>query len=897
MATLPTGLQGASDSALIEAVRDGSTDAYAQLYERHVDAAFNMARTVTRSTPDADDLVADAFARVLDMLRAGRGPTDAFRAYLLTTIRHSAYDRTRRTRERPAEDIGELAGAELSEPFTDTTLAALERSLVTRAFQRLPERWQAALWYVVIEQQQPADVAGFFGLTPNGVSALVYRAREGLRQEYLQVHLGQLDTEGGSVRCRSTVKRLGAWTRGKLAKRETAQVETHLDHCERCHALSAELLAINGALRGTLPPVLLGIAVTSGYFATVSGSGNAAAGLTAGASAGAGAAGTAGSTGDAITAVPRQTATAAVSTGGLLAAMGIALATGTGSAPPQPSAAPPPPPVVQQPPDSPEQPPPEPPTPDPPPRETPPPPSEAPATPPPPPPEEPDLVGTGPAEPVRMVAGGDPADVPITVRNDGSAPSGPVTVTLELPAGVSAELPEAGPEAGPASGPETGSEAEPATDQPAEGAEADTQPASTAPAAVDVRQQRASTPAKTPEVRCADSETELRCSTARGLDPGEFVEFDFQISAEHEHTDGELAARIGSGGDLAASLPPVPVLVAPTPPRENVEVRLDAWDHVPWLNSRASLRMRNTGKSSGQAEAVLRLPEEARAIGLPSECDHEADPREIRCDTELAPGETFTGQVWLRTSPHSASWWPPMPETRTHMKHHLGPEVSLTVRARLNDALDEDATTTRLWGLGWPFPAEPKPPTTSSPPTTSAPPTTSTPPPGTGTSPSETPPVPTLEPTTPEPTKPDRPSTTPPPGQSEPGTTPPSGTSPSAPSSGETPSGETPSSPVPPTTGTTSSARPSSTTPAPTDTSRPPESSVPEQPSDSKLPGTPDPSTAPRPTEDPPAGSTEPSVERPPEDHPSPEETGSEQHDSGEPDAPRTAPGATTGGS
>lgn len=279
VATLPTGLQGASDSALIEAVRDGSTDAYAQLYERHVDAAFNMARTVTRSTPDADDLVADAFARVLDMLRAGRGPTDAFRAYLLTTIRHSAYDRTRRTRERPAEDIGELAGAELSEPFTDTTLAALERSLVTRAFQRLPERWQAALWYVVIEQQQPADVAGFFGLTPNGVSALVYRAREGLRQEYLQVHLGQLDTEGGSVRCRSTVKRLGAWTRGKLAKRETAQVETHLDHCERCHALSAELLAINGALRGTLPPVLLGIAVTSGYFATVSGSGNAAAGL------------------------------------------------------------------------------------------------------------------------------------------------------------------------------------------------------------------------------------------------------------------------------------------------------------------------------------------------------------------------------------------------------------------------------------------------------------------------------------------------------------------------------------------------------------------------------------------------------------------------------------------
>ena len=93
-------------------------------------------------------------------------------------------------------------------------------------------------------------------MTPNGVSALAYRAREGLRQAYLQVHLGQLDTE--DQQCRATVDRLGAWTRNGLSKRETAQVEAHLDGCDRCRALAAELADVNGALRSIIAPLVLG---------------------------------------------------------------------------------------------------------------------------------------------------------------------------------------------------------------------------------------------------------------------------------------------------------------------------------------------------------------------------------------------------------------------------------------------------------------------------------------------------------------------------------------------------------------------------------------------------------------------------------------------------------------
>jgi RNA polymerase sigma factor (sigma-70 family) len=231
--TVPADVEGPSDAELIDTVRKGTVSAYGSLYERHVTAAYNLARQLSRSPAEADDLVSEAFAKVLDTIRAGRGPDSAFRAYLLTALRHTAYDRTRRERKVELSDDVETAdGAHTAEPFSDTAIAGLERSLATQAFARLPERWQAVLWHTEIEGQSPAEISPLLGLTPNGVSALAYRAREGLRQAYLQAHLA----ETAELRCRATAERLGAWTRSGLAKREKAQVEAHLDECARCRA-------------------------------------------------------------------------------------------------------------------------------------------------------------------------------------------------------------------------------------------------------------------------------------------------------------------------------------------------------------------------------------------------------------------------------------------------------------------------------------------------------------------------------------------------------------------------------------------------------------------------------------------------------------------------------------
>uniref|UniRef100_UPI000A3FDC87 sigma-70 family RNA polymerase sigma factor n=1 Tax=Nocardiopsis trehalosi TaxID=109329 RepID=UPI000A3FDC87 len=251
------------DDALLDAVRAGDSAAYAVLYERHDAAARGLARQLVRGESEVDDVVAETFTRVLSVVRRGGGPRDGFRPYLLTALRHVAYDRTRGERRQVATD--DMETFDSGEPFVDPALEGLERSLIARAFLSLPERWQAVLWHTEIEGVRPAEAAPLLGMTPNSVAALAYRAREGLRQAYLQMHLA-----GGAAAeaCRPALRLLGAYVRGGLAKRDTAVVDTHLDGCGRCREVCAELMDVNVGLRGIVLPLFAGPAA-GGYLAAL----------------------------------------------------------------------------------------------------------------------------------------------------------------------------------------------------------------------------------------------------------------------------------------------------------------------------------------------------------------------------------------------------------------------------------------------------------------------------------------------------------------------------------------------------------------------------------------------------------------------------------------------------
>ena len=247
------------DAELIAAVRCGDTDAYGALFERHRTAALRLARYLLPGV-ESEDLVSEAFTKVLVQLQSGRGPDLAFRAYLLTAIRRLHVDRIRSMqRLRTTDDEAEL---DQHVEFFDTAAATFERGTAADAFASLPERWQLVLWHLDVEGQKPAEVAPLLGMSANSVSALAYRAREGLRQAYLQHHLA--DTATGD--CRWTTERLGAHVRKGLSSRDAGRVEEHLDRCRRCMGIYLELTEVNSDLAGILAPAILG-AAASGYLA------------------------------------------------------------------------------------------------------------------------------------------------------------------------------------------------------------------------------------------------------------------------------------------------------------------------------------------------------------------------------------------------------------------------------------------------------------------------------------------------------------------------------------------------------------------------------------------------------------------------------------------------------
>lgn len=247
------------DAGLIASVRKGEMAAYGVLYQRHVAAAYRQAHHLARGRAEADDLVSEAFMKVLCQLRAGNGPDSGFRAYLLTTLKHVKYHKSRRDRRcELTGDVTEVSGVRtesVSQAFCDPVVSGCERSFVARGFAKLPEQWQAVLWHTEIVGMPAHRVAALLGLTPNAVAAKAYRARRALRAEFLQAHLDDTNVDG---RCRPTLQWLGAWVRtgessksrdNVLPKPLKRLVDSHLEHCENCRARVRELVEFNPRYR------------------------------------------------------------------------------------------------------------------------------------------------------------------------------------------------------------------------------------------------------------------------------------------------------------------------------------------------------------------------------------------------------------------------------------------------------------------------------------------------------------------------------------------------------------------------------------------------------------------------------------------------------------------------
>ncbi|MFF0097653.1 sigma-70 family RNA polymerase sigma factor [Streptomyces canus] len=305
-----------SDADLIDRMRSGDDTAYEALYRRHAGAVRRYARTCCRDGHTADDLTAEVFARMLQAVRGGHGPEHAVRPYLLTSIRRVAAGWTKSAkREQLVDDFAVFAAqaTRSSEVSDDDTLDlgadvramhVAEQSMAMQAFRSLPERWQAVLWHTEVEDESPSEVATLFGLDANGTRVLASRAREGLKQAYLQAHVSA--TLAADEECARYADRLGAYARGSLRTRAERGLRKHLEECVKCRLAAGQIKEVAGGIPAVVPIAVIGWFGAAGYAkalgliaggAGAAGAAGAAAAASGGSSGGAGAGGAAASEG------------------------------------------------------------------------------------------------------------------------------------------------------------------------------------------------------------------------------------------------------------------------------------------------------------------------------------------------------------------------------------------------------------------------------------------------------------------------------------------------------------------------------------------------------------------------------------------------------------------------
>ena len=156
---------------------------FEQVVLPHLDAAYNLARWLTRDTHDAEDVVQDACIRALKYIGSLEGG-DA-RGWFLKIVRNAFYDWL--GRNRPAEvvnDENEAVDAAVDPVAISPEQAAMRKAelrMLADAVEALPLQYREVLILRELEELSYKEIAEALEISIGTVMSRLSRARERLR--------------------------------------------------------------------------------------------------------------------------------------------------------------------------------------------------------------------------------------------------------------------------------------------------------------------------------------------------------------------------------------------------------------------------------------------------------------------------------------------------------------------------------------------------------------------------------------------------------------------------------------------------------------------------------------------------------------------------------------------
>lgn len=151
----------------------------------HLNAAYNLARWLTRNETDAEDVVQEAYLRAFKFFGGFHGGDS--RAWMLKIVRHTCYSWLQKNRAHEmitGELDEELPSAECDNPET-MLLASIDRQLLRHLLDELPLEFREIVILRELEGFSYKEIAGIADLPLGTVMSRLARARGRLQTNLL----------------------------------------------------------------------------------------------------------------------------------------------------------------------------------------------------------------------------------------------------------------------------------------------------------------------------------------------------------------------------------------------------------------------------------------------------------------------------------------------------------------------------------------------------------------------------------------------------------------------------------------------------------------------------------------------------------------------------------------
>ena len=150
------------------------------------DKLFRLALRITFDRAEAEDVVQDTMIRVWNK-REEWTQFGSIEAYCLTVAKNLAIDRSQKKEAQNVELTPEMEEeSEASGPY-DQLINKERMSIIHRLINELPEKQRLIMQLRVIEGESYKEIAKILNLTEEQVKVNLFRARQKVKQRYLEI--------------------------------------------------------------------------------------------------------------------------------------------------------------------------------------------------------------------------------------------------------------------------------------------------------------------------------------------------------------------------------------------------------------------------------------------------------------------------------------------------------------------------------------------------------------------------------------------------------------------------------------------------------------------------------------------------------------------------------------